>query len=263
MKKILLFLLFVIPFFLLKAEQPGTQHPAVGIVEKLGDTIPLDLSFSDSDWQTVKLRDIITKPTILVLVYFHCPGICTPLLTNMADMVDNLGLTPGTDYNIITISFDPGETPQIADKWKSNYFSTLKKPIDPNSWRFMTGDSLQIKKLTDAVGFYYQPDGGDDFIHPAGLIILSPSGRLTKYIMGVDLVPGEIKLALTQAKENITTPTSSQFLTICFTYDPNKKAWVFDLTKGIGILLLTSVVVFFVVIAVKRKKDKKEGAIHS
>jgi protein SCO1 len=257
----MIILLSLLPLLIIKTLKADEQIPEVGIVPKLGDTIPLDIHFIDSDGQIVLMKDLINKPTILTLVYYHCPGVCSPMLTNLSAVIDNMGLTAGVDFNALSISFDHHETPQISAKWKKNYFSTLKHTIDLNTWRFMTGDSADIRRLSNSVGFYFKPDGVDDYTHPAGIMIISPIGKITKYITGTEFTAGDVKLALVQAKENITTPTSyptsNEFLTICFNYDPQKQKWVFDLTKGLGIFMLASVIVFAVIVVFRKKGGKK------
>jgi protein SCO1/2 len=151
------FLLIVVLSFKLEADQE--KAPVVGIVEKLDNTIPKDLKFVNSNGDTVKLGDIITKPTVLTLVFYHCTGICSPLLTNLAEVVDKTDLQPGKDYQLITISFDHHEQIEAAQRWRKTHLEEMKKQIKPDDWRFLVGDSVSIRKLCDAVGFYFKPDG--------------------------------------------------------------------------------------------------------
>src|ERR1700674_2339180 len=119
-----------------------TPKQEVGIDEKLGSTIPMDMSFLDEYGKPVRLRELITKPTILTLVYYRCPGICSPLLNGLSATIDHLDLEPGKDYNIVTISFDPTETYTTASEKKKNYLEDMKKKIPVDSWRFLVGDSI-------------------------------------------------------------------------------------------------------------------------
>src|SRR5205085_10476412 len=150
--------------------------------------------------------DLINKPTILTLVYYRCPGICTPLLNDLSKTIDHMDLDAGKDYNIITISFDPKESYQTAAEKKKNYLEEMKKKLPDNSWKFLTGDSLSIAKITDAVGFRYQAQG-NDFVHSATLTVLSPNGKIARYLYGVEFLPLDLKLAIVEASEGKVMPT--------------------------------------------------------
>ncbi|MGH2575086.1 MAG: SCO family protein, partial [Ignavibacteria bacterium] len=181
-----------------------------------------------------------------------CPGICSPLLTGIADVVDRLDMEAGKDFNIITISFDPREDYLTASEKKKNYLTTMKK-IPDNSWQFLTGDSLNIAKLTDAVGWRYQKQG-NDFMHGSGIMVLSPDGKIVRYLFGITYLPFDMKMALTEASEGRTGPTISKIVKLCYSYDPAGRKYVFDFTKvaGVGILLILAVL--FLVLILKKKK---------
>jgi len=166
----------------------GNKIPEVGIVEKLGNQIPLDLTFTNSEGQKVQLKDLINKPTVLSFVYYHCPGICSPLLGGLVDVVDKTDLIPGKDYQILSIGFDHRETFDKAKKWKDQHLKLLEKKIDPAAWTFTVGDSISIRKFTDAVGFYFKFDGKDDYIHPASIFVITPTGKVSHYILVLNSV---------------------------------------------------------------------------
>ena len=136
----------------------GSQQ--IGVEERLGEQVPLDeLSFVDEDGQTIALKDLFDRPVVLTLVYFRCPGICTPLLNELAKVADNCELAPGEDYRLVTISFDPREKAKLAKLKKANMLKQLKKKQVPSDgWRFLTGDAENIRRITEAVGFRYAPD---------------------------------------------------------------------------------------------------------
>jgi protein SCO1/2 len=134
------------------------KPPEVGIEEKLGQTIPLDAEFYDESGNLVALRSLVHKPTILTFVYFSCPGICTPLLTEVSRIVEKMDLEPGKDYQIITISFDHRDTPELAADKKENYLSSIARPVSPEAWRWLTGDSVTIRKVTG--GAIYEASNG-------------------------------------------------------------------------------------------------------
>lgn len=239
------------------AAQDGQKKSEVGFDEKLGGNIPLDLNFFDEYGQPVKLRSLVTRPTILTLVYYRCPGLCSPFLKGVADFIDHLDMEPGKDYDIVTISFNPGENYLTASEKKKNYLETLKKSIPDDSWRFLTGDSANVAKITDAVGFRYIPQG-NDYIHATALIAISVDGRISRYLYGTQFNPLDVKLALTEASEGRTGPTINKLVKLCYSYDPEGKKYVLNLTRiaGGGILFL---LVVFVVVLVTKKKTKKTG----
>lgn len=238
----------------LKADD-STKPLDVGIDEKLGTTIPLDLTFLDEYGKPVTLRSLVTKPTIFTLVYYRCPGICSPLLSGVSSMVDKMDLVPGKDYNIVTISFNPKEDYIMASEKKNNYLAGMKKQIPGDSWKFLTGDSASIAKITDAIGFRYQRQG-EDFIHGAVITAVSPKGHIARYLYGTDFLPLDVKLALTEASEERTGPTINKLLKLCFSYDAGARKYVLNVTRiaGGGIILI--MVGFVLMLTLKKKKNK-------
>lgn len=232
-------------------EQPGQE---IGIDEKLDQQIPLDLNFIDENGKPVSLKQLFTKPTILTLVYYRCPGICSPLLSGVSDMVDKLDMEMGRDYNIITISFDPGENYETAEGKKQNYLDNMKKKIPESGWHFLTGDSLSIAKLTDAIGFRYKRQG-NDFAHSAVITILSQDGKVARYLYGINFLPLDVKLALTEASEGKSGPTINKFLKLCYSYDPEGRKYVINLTRIAGGMTLIAIIGFFLVLTFKKKKN--------
>lgn len=236
--------------------------PEVGIVEKLGNTIPLDVELYDEKGNLTPLRSVLKKPAIITFVYYRCPGICTPLLTELARMVEKVDLEPGTDYQIITISFDHHETPEIALEKQENYLSSIRKPVPPDAWRFFTGDSAAIRTLTQAAGFYFKADG-QAWLHAAALIFVSPEGKIARYMNGIQYLPFDIKMALTEAAEGRTGPTIAKVLRFCYAYDPESRTYAFQALRVgfvVTIVLVASFVLFFIFLP--RKKLEQKGTTH-
>jgi protein SCO1/2 len=236
------------------ADEP--QQKQIGFDEKLGETLPLNLSFLDEYGQPVILRDLFTKPTIFMVVYFRCSGLCSPLMNGVAQVVGELDLQAGKDYNIVTISFDPKETYLMASEKKKNYFEEMKKKIPESSWHFLTGDSATIAKITDAVGFRYIKQG-NDYIHATAIMAISPNGKISRYLYGTDFNPFDVKLALIEASEGKTGPTIAKLVQLCYSYDAAGKRYVLNITRiaGGGIFLL--LIVFIAVLTLKSKKKNK------
>jgi len=235
------------------AQDKPAPRPEIGIEEQLGATVPLDLEFYDEHGYVVKLKDLLNKPTILTLVFYKCQGICTPLLMETASIVDKMNLEPGKDYQILTLSFDYTEKPSLAQSKRFNYLKALEKDVPDDFWRFLSGDSTNIFRLTNAVGFYFKPDG-DQFIHPGALIFLSPEGKITRYLLGITYLPFDVKMALTEASEGKTGPTIAKLLKFCYTYDAEGRTYAMNITRvaGIGILFLIGAFVAFVIFKPKR-----------
>lgn len=253
MKKFLLILLlFALQFSFSLAENP----PEVGIVEKLGNQVPLDLEFTSSDGTKKKLRDIITKPTILSLVYYNCPGICSPLLTNMSDVMDKVKLEPGKHFQALTISFDHREGVDKAKRWKENYLASMKRPFGAENWEFMVGDSISIRKLSDAVGFYFKPEG-NDYVHPGALFILTPEGKVSRYLLGIEYNPFDLQMSISEAAKGKSMPTVTKILQYCFSYDLEGKKYVLNVTKVAGTVIFLGAFVFFIVLIISGKSKKR------
>jgi protein SCO1/2 len=254
-----IFLIAFLIIFSLQGNIPSRQAvdpQEIGIFEKLGEYAPLDLTFRDENGDSVMLNNIVDKPTVFSLVYFNCPGICSPLLSGKVDVLDRLDMKPGIDYEVVTISFDPTDNPTLARDKKKNYFAAFRKgPFPEEHWRWLTGDSLTIKKFTDAVGFKYKRVD-KDFIHAGALIVLSKEGRISRYLRGILFQRFDLKMAITEASEGRMGPTVSKVLLYCFSYDPEGKRYAFNILKVSGTVFLFFLVVFIGFLTIKRKTIK-------
>ena len=248
---IFIFLLFLnIPECALGADK-------VGIDEHLGVQLPMNLKFMNIAGDTVRLGDLITKPTLLYFVYFHCGGICNPLQNAVADGVGRLKLKAGEDYQIVTICFDDKATVTEAAKWKNNSLQVMNNPIVQDAWNVLIGDSISIRKLTDAVGFYYKSDGQGDFIHAGSIFAISPTGIICRYLYFDKYYnPFDLKMALLEASQNQSNPSVKTVLQFCFSYDPQGKQYVFNTTRVIGVLMLLSTGGLFLFLFFSGRKKK-------
>ncbi len=215
----------------------------VGIDEKLGTTVPLGLELTDEAGQKVVLRDLIDKPTVLTLNYFRCGGICTPQLNNLVQTLNRIDLEPGKDFQVITVSFDAADTSAVAAQKRSNYLKLMTRPFPPLAWRFLTGEERATKALADAVGFNFKRQR-DEFIHPGALIILSPQGKVTRYMYGITYLPSDLQMAVAEAATGVVRPTISKALEFCYSYDPVGRRYVFNLTRIAGSVTLLSAAIF-------------------
>lgn len=244
-------------FFSLVIASVAEDVPVVGVGERLGEYVPLDLVFLDANGDSVRLGDCLDKPTILTLVYFHCPTICKPLLTNVADVVERTDIKPGKDYNLITVSFDEYDNPETATVMKRDITTSMRKVKQAGAWRFLTGDAKTIKQLTDAVGFGAERRE-KDFAHGAALIVLSPDGKIIRYLYGLRYLPADLKMAVAEANKGQVTPTIARVLQFCFSYDPEGRRYVLNVTRlaGTGGLLLVVGWVFYITTVGRRRTGK-------
>jgi len=233
--------------------EQSKDKSVMGIDQKLGQYVPLDLTFNDETGHPVMLRQIIQKPTILALIYLHCPNVCSLLLQNLADVLNKLPGEPGKEYTILSLSFDEMEKPNLALQKKKTYLKMIEKPFPEDAWRFLTGDRENIHKLTDAVGFHFKRVG-DDFEHPVALIILARDGKIVRYMYGADPLPFDLKLALVEASQGKIGPAISKIARFCFSYDPKGKKLVFNMLKVTGTVTLFFALSFVVFLLFKGRR---------
>ena len=212
----------------------------VGIDQMLDAQIPLSLVFRDEAGRSVPLSNFFQarKPVILALVYYRCPMLCTQILTGLESCLKAVSFNPGHDFEVLSVSFDPKDTPEIAAAKKQMYLRRYGRANTANGWHFLTGDEANIKALTDAAGFHYKYDPKtDQFAHASGIMILTPEGRLSRYFYGVEYAPRDVRLGLVEASQNkIGTPVD-QLLLFCFHYDPatgKYGALAMNLVRGAG-----------------------------
>jgi protein SCO1/2 len=194
----------------------------VGIDEKSGDRLPLDLEFYDEKGKATPLRDYFHKdrPVVLQLSYFGCPMLCTLVSNGLVESLNDLTLTMGKDFEVINLSFDPREDPLLASQKKQSFLDAYNRPAGAESWHFLTGSSTNITKLTDAVGFKFKwVEESRQFSHPAALILLTPDGRISRYLYGVKYEPRTLRLSLVEASEGKIGTTVDRILLTCFHYD--------------------------------------------
>jgi protein SCO1 len=226
----------------------------IGIIEHLGDTIPMDLAFLNESGDTVKLGQIIDKPTILSFVYFDCPNLCSPLMDGMADAVSKLDLELGSDYKIITLSFNTKDTPEKARIKKVNFVQKISKEHQKD-WVYLTGWQENIDRITNAVGFKYKAQGLD-FAHASAIFVLSPKGKITRYLYGLNFLPFDVKMAIIEAQKGQARPTINRVLEYCFAYNPSSKTYTIQITRILGTMILLVALIAFLSLVLKKKKKQ-------
>jgi protein SCO1/2 len=200
----------------------------IGIDQRLDQQVPLDLQFKDEAGKTVKLGDYFhtRRPVILNLVYYTCPMLCGEELAGEASALGVLRFTPGNEYEVVSVSFNPDETPKDAAEKKQIYISRMNEHLEHKTngdgWHFLTGQQTEIKQLADAVGFRYRRDPRTgQFIHAAAIMIVTPTGKLAQYYYGVEFSPKDIRLGLIEASQDRIGTLVDQVVLYCYHYDPN------------------------------------------
>jgi protein SCO1/2 len=247
----------------------GETKPAilkdVGIDQKLGAQLPLDQVFNDENGKPLRLDSLLDgRPIILTLVYFRCPMLCTMVLNDLVQSMHQMKEKLGTDFDILTISFDPADTPQVARAKKANYFAAYGHSDGAAQWHFLTGSPSAIAAVTSAVGFRYvwDPDY-KQFAHASGIMVLTPQGKISRYFYGVDYEPKDLRLALVEASGGKVGGLADQILLFCCQYDPTTGKYGLAVSRGLkvfGFLTICAVaaLVFF---AVRRRSSTSPAVL--
>lgn len=253
------FLLLIPLLFLTNGSQLSASESSgdkLGVYEQLDSYINKGQVFTDEKFDKVDIREAINKPTIIAMVYYECPGICTPLMNGLADVMKKSDLELGKDYEVFTISFSHTEKTVLAQNKKKTYEKLVGKGDTENSWRFFTGDSLTIKGFLDNIGYQIKQEGGE-YIHPATLVVVSPDGKITRYLHGTYFLPFDMKMAIVEAGMGKSGPTINKVLKFCFSYDPEGQRYVLNVTKISGTaILIMAIGLFLFLLASNRKKNK-------
>jgi len=194
----------------------------VGIDQNLNAQIPLELTFRDDTGQTVRLGQYFRqKPVVLALVYYECPMLCDMVLNGLTHSMEQISLNLGTDFDVVTVSFNPHETWQLAASKKANYVEKYQRKGAVQGWHFLTGEEENIKKLADTAGFHYKWDPiTKQYAHASGIMVLTPDGKISRYFYGIEYKPKDLRLGLVEASQDKIGNLADQVLLFCFHYDP-------------------------------------------
>ncbi|MGH8068778.1 MAG: SCO family protein [Candidatus Entotheonellia bacterium] len=202
--------------------QPPGVLREIGWDQRLGAPVPLDLTFRDEAGNMVRFGDYLgQKPLILTLNYYECPMLCPLVLDGLLRALRALPFTIGDQFNVATVSIDPGETPALAAAKKAHYVRGYGRDGAAAGWHFLTGEEAAIRQLTQAVGFRYAYDAAkDQYAHAAGIVVLTPQGRVARYFYSIEFSPRDVRLALVEAAAGGIGSPIDQFLLYCYQYDP-------------------------------------------
>ena len=233
----------------------------IGINEKLGAMVPMDLTFIDENGNSKTLKELAQgKVTLLTLNYFRCAGLCSPQLNQMADMLGRLKLAENTDYKVLTVGFDESETFDLAAAKRKNQLDSIHRSYVRDAWHFVIGENNSSGILADTVGFSFQKvvskTGKVDYMHAAALIVLSPEGKVTRYLSGVNQLVSDVQLAIVEAKEGKVEPTITKKVPYCFSQQQKIEEQFYLGEKIMAVVMLIALLsLFLYLVKIGRKEE--------
>jgi len=235
----------------------------IDVMQRLGKSLPLDARFTDSTGESLELGDLFgDKPVVLALVYYECPMLCTLVLNGLTKSLRALSSDVGDEFDVVVLSFDPAETPELAAAKKATYLEAYRRPQTADGWHFLTGDEESIRRVTEATGFRYAYDPDrDEYGHAAAVMVTTPDGRLARYLFGVEYSSRDVRLALVEASEGEIGNLVDRLLLFCYHYDPARgkySAVALNLVRAGGVLTV-GVFVAFVILMRRRERHAAGG----
>ena len=234
----------------------------IGFDQYIDQRVPLDTTFRDEAGATVRLGDYFgNKPVVLVFAYYDCPMLCTQVINGLSSALGVMSLNPGRDFEIVTVSFNPRDTTASAAAKKASYLERYRRPGAAAGWHFLSGDQANIDRLTRAAGFRYAWDAATkQYAHPSGVIVLTPDGRLSKYLFGIEYGPRDLRLGIVEASAGrIGTPVDSLLL-YCYHYDPMTGRYGLAIMRVIRMAGAATVLAIGAFIVVMVRREQKTGA---
>lgn len=244
----------------LRAEDPSAITSKIGFDQNLGQQVTLDLPFSDENGKQVKLGGYFgARPVILMLGYYRCPMLCSAVADGLTRCLRTLPMEPGRDFEIVTVSIDPSETPEMALAKRDAYARAYGRPGAAH-WHCLTGSQASIDTLAKQAGYRYVRDGASNqFFHASGIVILSPSGKISRYFFGIEYYPLDMRLALAESAQNRTGSIQEQILLFCYHYDPMTGRYGLAIVNllRIGGVLTVAALAMFIGLSLRREKRRK------
>ena len=245
---------------------PSGKTPSVlskvSFEQKLNEQLPLDLPFKDESGRAVKLGDYFgRKPVVLTFVYYECPMLCTEVLNGLESSLRVLNETVGKEFDVITVSFDPKETPVLASGKKKAYLERYKRPEAEMGWHFLTGEQSSIDALTRAAGFNFVWDeASHQFAHASGIVVVTPQGRVSRYFFGVDYAPRDVKFALIESSNEKIGSLADRLLLYCYHYDPQQGNYGFVAMKAVRLGGAVTIVALIGFVFVSLRSDSARAS---
>jgi protein SCO1/2 len=223
----------------------------VGIDQKMGVQVPLDVPFTDERGQPATLRQYLGKPVVLAMVYYQCPSLCDMILTGVVRTARSLKMTVGDEFGVVAVSFDPHETPEMAVAKKAAYMKEYQRPGSERGWHFLTGPEASSRTLADVIGFHYAYDSiTNQYAHASAIVILTPEGRTTRYFYGIDYPERDVRLALVEASRNRIGSVVDQVMLYCYHWDPARGKYgmvIMNVIRIAGFLTVGCLFTFLIV----------------
>jgi len=236
----------------------------IGFDQNIDQHIPLDTTFRDESGATVSLADYFGKrPVVMVFAYYDCPMLCTQVIHGLSSALGVLSLAPGKDAEVVTVSANPRDTPATATAKKAVYLDRYKQPGAGAAWHFLTGDEPSIERLTKAAGFRYAWDEDTkQFAHPSGIIVLTPEGRLAKYLFGIEYGPRDLRFAIVEASAGKVGSIVDSLLLYCYHYDPLMGRYGLVIMRAIRVAGAATVLALaaFILVMLRRERRRSRPA---
>jgi protein SCO1 len=241
--------------------KPASENPFanIGLDQLLNQQLPLTLSFRDETGKMVQLGDYFgEKPVILSFAYYDCPMLCTLVINGLIRTLRTLSFSAGTEFNIVTVSFNPKDTPPMAAIKRQTSLQSYSRKGAENGWHFLTGDEKTIQQLTQAVGFRYAYDENtQQYQHPTGIMILTPDGKLSRYFYGIEYAPRDVRLGLIEASAGKIGSPVDQVLLLCFHYDPTTGKYGLIITRALQLGGLATMLALGVFMLISSRRDRR------
>lgn len=247
---------------------PANQTPPalqqVRFDQKLDARLPLDAAFKDEAGRDVRLGDYFgTRPVVLAFVYYECPMLCTQILNGLVSGLGVLDQTAGTEFDVVAISFDARETPVMAAAKKAVYLDAYKRPGAEQGWHFLTGDEANIRRVTDAAGFQFSWDETtQQFAHASGVMVVTPDGRLARYLFGIEYPPRDLKFALMESSAGRIGSVVDQVLLYCYHYEPTTGSYSLIAMNAVRLGGAVTVALLFGFVAMSLRRDGRAAVGH-
>lgn len=234
----------------------------VGIDQNLNAQVPLDARFKDSSGKEVRLGEYFgkEKPVVLALVYYECPMLCSEVLNGLTGSLKGISFDAGKEFDVVAISFDTRENqkPDLARNKKESYVERYNRPDTKDGWHFLTGEQSEIDKVTKAVGFNYTFDEAtNQFAHAGGIMVLTPEGKVSRYLYGIDYSPKDLKFSIMESSENRIGNPAEQLYLYCFHYDPSSGKYGFAILNFMRLMAVATLLGIGTMLFVFWRRSKK------
>ena len=241
---------------------PPEQIARVDFEQRLGASLPVNALFRDESGVPVRFAQFFgQRPVVLALVYYECPNLCTVVLNGMLESLRDVRQSVGSDFDVVVVSIKPGDSPALAAGKKHTYTMRYGRPGSASGWHFLTGDAPAIQQLSETVGFHYvfEPQS-KQYAHASGIVVITPQGKVSRYFLGIEYPPKDVRLALREASESKIGGLASRLLLLCFHYDPHTGRYSLVITRvmqlaGMGTVLILGIMI----VRMTRQEHRREG----